>query len=729
MKTKSSRCLTVTMIGALMLALLHASPSGAQTASLNLSFDDIIGATRPNFSGQNFNYYDKAFKAWDTVNNVFYPEVVTALQAEKPLLFRYPGGLHGNLHHFDQTIGPMSERQSQSSWDGPIFPYTGVDEFLGLVEQVPGCKAINIVNMTLNEAYRGGTPEEAAAWVAYCNATSDNTTVIGVDVFGKDWGTAGSWAAARETNGHPAPYGVEFWELGNEVNIGGWNDPTVPEIEKVHIMTAEEYVARAQDFIQEMKRIDPNIKFIVVGGAPPPDGDPITDLPSTKGGGPWTETVLTGLAGQFDHVALHLYNPVAPEMPEVPELQNDEVKYVKTAFAYAPEYHVPFLDQYKIWIQEYAPGSTMWLTEFAPYPAPDQGAAFDLLSALLQADMAFNFMDNSHVDAGQAYGFNCGGYGTIYTGDGTTAASSRTFQDVVIPAGSVVRFPRGYSVQIMGKFILNSSNGTVLTSNMNCDTESVTITVSGTPQTYTYPVLRAASALSENEEELDVFLLNKSINDVISLTITLPADSEVTSIQATELNCWNRTGIDALLQEENVPEVNVYSQTVNPPSFNGNLIQASVNPHSLTLYKISLGTAPPVPPGPATNPSPADGATDVDVNADLSWTAGSGATSHNVYFGTSNPPPFVTTQAGTTYDPGTMAEDTTYYWKIVEENAYGTTEGPVWQFRTAPKSGCGAEPIPLPAGSTGGRFLLAFLPLGVAMLMLFAWRRKASEIN
>jgi len=48
------------------------------------------------------------------------------------------------------------------------------------------------------------------------------------------------------------------------------------------------------------------------------------------------------------------------------------------------------------------------------------------------------------------------------------------------------------------------------------------------------------------------------------------------------------------------------------------------------FYKATL-------PGQATNPSPANGATNVSITADLSWTAGSGATSHDVYFGTSSP--------------------------------------------------------------------------------------------
>ncbi|MHC4738140.1 MAG: CBM96 family carbohydrate-binding protein [Planctomycetota bacterium] len=92
--------------------------------------------------------------------------------------------------------------------------------------------------------------------------------------------------------------------------------------------------------------------------------------------------------------------------------------------------------------------------------------------------------------------------------------------------------------------------------------------------------------------------------------------------------------------------------------------------------------AAPQPPGQATNPTPADSATDVGVNADLSWTAGSGATSHDVYFGTSSPGTFQGNQAATTFDPGTMSNDTTYYWRIDEVNGSGTTTGAVWSFTT-----------------------------------------------
>jgi predicted outer membrane repeat protein len=86
---------------------------------------------------------------------------------------------------------------------------------------------------------------------------------------------------------------------------------------------------------------------------------------------------------------------------------------------------------------------------------------------------------------------------------------------------------------------------------------------------------------------------------------------------------------------------------------------------------------------PARHPNPPNGAALVNITADLTWTAGRGATSHDVYFGTSNPPPFIHNQAATTFDTGTMDYSTTYYWRIDEFNTGGKSTGPTWFFRTS----------------------------------------------
>jgi hypothetical protein len=101
---------------------------------------------------------------------------------------------------------------------------------------------------------------------------------------------------------------------------------------------------------------------------------------------------------------------------------------------------------------------------------------------------------------------------------------------------------------------------------------------------------------------------------------------------------------------------------------------------------------PPPPPLYASNPNPADGAMSVNTTAYLSWTPGFGATSHDVYFGTGSSPPFVCNQISIIFDPGTMAYDTKYYWRIDEVNDSVTTAGNIWSFTT----GEAAPPPPPP---------------------------------
>ena len=89
------------------------------------------------------------------------------------------------------------------------------------------------------------------------------------------------------------------------------------------------------------------------------------------------------------------------------------------------------------------------------------------------------------------------------------------------------------------------------------------------------------------------------------------------------------------------------------------------------------------PPGKATNPSPANSAVGVNSNTGittLTWTTDSGATSQNVYLGTvATPVTLVGT--GTSYVP-TLVEGKTYYWRVDEINAGGTTTGDIWTFNT-----------------------------------------------
>lgn len=87
------------------------------------------------------------------------------------------------------------------------------------------------------------------------------------------------------------------------------------------------------------------------------------------------------------------------------------------------------------------------------------------------------------------------------------------------------------------------------------------------------------------------------------------------------------------------------------------------------------------PPQKAINPTPPNGSTRRPVNQQLSWQNGGGATSYDVYFNGE----FKGNQPGTSYDPGILAYDTPYSWRIDAKNSAGTTRGDDWTFRTEPE--------------------------------------------
>ena len=120
------------------------------------------------------------------------------------------------------------------------------------------------------------------------------------------------------------------------------------------------------------------------------------------------------------------------------------------------------------------------------------------------------------------------------------------------------------------------------------------------------------------------------------------------------------------------------------------------NPYDSMSNWSTLTTNVGTPYSPS-NPSPANGTTSIDINANLGWTGGdpdAGDTvTYDVYFGTSSSPPkVVANQSALSYDPGTMGYLTRYYWKIVAWDNHGaSTGGPLWHFTTTSSSGGGGS--------------------------------------
>ena len=99
-------------------------------------------------------------------------------------------------------------------------------------------------------------------------------------------------------------------------------------------------------------------------------------------------------------------------------------------------------------------------------------------------------------------------------------------------------------------------------------------------------------------------------------------------------------------------------------------------------------------PGAVGNPRPANGATDVQINSALSWTAADNAASHELFFGTdadsvrnatTASPEYIGPRAlgAESYDPGGLSLDSSYAWRVDEVYPAETIKGIVWSFTTA----------------------------------------------
>jgi len=127
---------------------------------------------------------------------------------------------------------------------------------------------------------------------------------------------------------------------------------------------------------------------------------------------------------------------------------------------------------------------------------------------------------------------------------------------------------------------------------------------------------------------------------------------------------------------------------------------------------VLMAQAPPVP-GAATAPQPANNATGVKADTNLSWTAASDATSYDINFGTSNPPPsMATNKTALSIAPNiTLIGGTRYYWSVTAHNATGQTPAAnvvVWSFTVA-------DAAALPTTSAGAQSTLQNLGFGVAL--------------
>jgi len=155
----------------------------------------------------------------DAVLGLWRPDVVAALKAMHPGVIRF-GGSTTEGYEWERGVGPWDERQPFTTvWGGLEENFVGIDEFIRLCEYVSAEPMVCV-------RWTGKTPEDAATEVEYCNGSPETR-----------------WGRLRAENGHPNPYHVKYWQIGNEVDVPAYNRSVAA-------------------FAEAMRKVDPSIKVL-----------------------------------------------------------------------------------------------------------------------------------------------------------------------------------------------------------------------------------------------------------------------------------------------------------------------------------------------------------------------------------------------------------------------------------------------------------------------------------
>ncbi|KAK5940309.1 hypothetical protein PMZ80_007729 [Knufia obscura] len=204
-------------------------------------------------------------------------DVISTLKPLDIPIFRYPGGNFTATYHWQDGVGPHSQRPTRLNlaWGGqPETNQFGTNEFMGWCRDHMNAEPYLCLNMGT------GTLDEALSWIEYCNATGNS-------YYAK---------LRREHTGHDRPHNVKYWGLGNEV-WGPWQIAQTKD--------PKSYAETALQWAKAIKLLDPSVKLILCGsdGMQPWDYEVIeaTILPATTSDLGVTQGPL------IDYVSIHGY--------------------------------------------------------------------------------------------------------------------------------------------------------------------------------------------------------------------------------------------------------------------------------------------------------------------------------------------------------------------------------------------------------------------------------------
>lgn len=212
-----------------------------------------------------YGYHVGGDGVWNKNSYSSVPEMVKFAKDIGISFSRFPGGVGVRWYNWKDAVGPIAQRPLYPDSKGNKVPITfGLPEFLKNTQDMGAIPVIEVSDYF-------GTAQDAADLVEYLNAPNDG---------------AHPWAKLRAADGHPEPWGVIWFEYGNETYVG---NPATGII-----FTPNQYVANYLAYRSAMKMVDSKIKL----------GAVLEDPGSLKD---WSEIVITGTGSVADFYITHSY--------------------------------------------------------------------------------------------------------------------------------------------------------------------------------------------------------------------------------------------------------------------------------------------------------------------------------------------------------------------------------------------------------------------------------------
>ncbi len=196
-------------------------------------------------------------------------------------LIRMPGGNFISAYDWQNTIGDPDKRPPVMDpvWHAVQPNDVGVDELLHMARLI-NAEPYWCISTGFDE------PRSGAQIVEYVNGAP-----------------ATEWGAKRAANGHPEPWRVKYWDVGNEM-YGHW--------QMGHI-DRDQYYVKHNLFVDAMRAVDPSIYIAAPGGFADEmttgqgifiAGQPQVQIGSDRD---WAYGMFQNCMGRFDALQTHAY--------------------------------------------------------------------------------------------------------------------------------------------------------------------------------------------------------------------------------------------------------------------------------------------------------------------------------------------------------------------------------------------------------------------------------------